>query len=397
MDYQDSLYSFINLGQENQNENKIISIFDQFKSELVINYSKNPLFEHLILHIKSYLKLKSISSKEKDKIEILTNFLNKNKFENKILKQIIKNGIPNELPCLRAIIWKTLIGYYPINDLTCWKQITLSHFNSYQNMKKFYKEFPNDIKDEEDLKILNQINKDLPRTRNTISFFSEKSKFNKNETNYDILRRILFFFSKRNQEIGYVQGMNEIVAIIYYIYSLDENVYIKPFIESDTFFSFEILIQEIKPIFMMYDINYSQLFITVQIKQINDILKETAPDLINYFNKINLVMDVFLMRWLIVLFAQEFTFESSISFWDRLFTQKNKIKFICYISAAILVINKKKLMKMEMEEIVLWSQEFGSIVKSNNLDEIVKSAFEIKASIKKIPKKSGGILGFFFK
>ena len=397
MDYQDSLYSFINLGQENQNENKIISIFDQFKSELVINYSKNPLFEHLILHIKSYLKLKSISSKEKDKIEILTDFLNKNKFDNKILKQIIKNGIPNELPCLRAIIWKTLIGYYPINDLACWKKITLSHFNSYQNMKKFYKEFPNDIKDEEDLKILNQINKDLPRTRNTISFFSEKSKFNKNETNYDILRRILFFFSKRNQEIGYVQGMNEIVAIIYYIYSLDENVYIKPFIESDTFFSFEILIQEIKPIFMMYDINYSQLFITVQIKQINDILKETAPDLINYFNKINLVMDVFLMRWLIVLFAQEFTFESSISFWDRLFTQKNKMKFICYISAAILVINKKKLMKMEMEEIVLWSQEFGSIVKSNNLDEIVKSAFEIKASIKKIPKKSGGILGFFFK
>ena len=49
--------------------------------------------------------------------------------------------------------------------------------------------------------------------------------------------------------------------------------------------------------------------------------------------------------------------------------------------------NKKKLMKMEMEEIVLWAQEFGSIVKNNNLDEIVKSAFELKARVKKIPKK----------
>ena len=394
MDYQDSLYSFINIGQENQ----ILPLNEEFKSELVINFSKNPLFEHLILHIKSYLKLHSTSSKEKNKIEILTDFLKNNKFDNKILKQIIKNGIPDNLPCLRAMIWKTLIGYYPINDLVNWKKITLDHFNSYQTLKKFYKDFPNDLSDKNDLKILMQINKDLPRTRTEINFFNEKSKFNKDETNYDILRRILFIFAKRNQELGYVQGMNEIVAIIYYIYSMDENVYIKPFIESETFYSFEILLQEIKPIFMMQNVNYSQLFITMQIKQINDILKETAPDLLNYFNQINLVMDVFLMRWLIVLFAQEFTFEGAISFWDRLFTQKNKMKFICYISAAILVINKKKLKKMEMEQIVLWAQEFGAILKNNNIDEIVKTAFEMKAQIKKIPKKnSGGFLKFFFK
>ena len=394
MDYQDSLYSFIKIGEENQTS----PLNDEFKSELVINFSKNPLFEHLILHIKSYLKLHSTSSKEKNKIEILTDFLKNNKFDNKILKQIIKNGIPDNLPCLRAMIWKTLIGYYPINDLVNWKKITLDHFNSYQTLKKFYKDFPNDLSDKNDLKILMQINKDLPRTRTEINFFNEKSKFNKDETNYDILRRILFIFAKRNQELGYVQGMNEIVAIIYYIYSLDENVYIKPFIESETFYSFEILLQEIKPIFMLQNVNYSQLFITMQIKQINDILKETAPDLLNYFNQINLVMDVFLMRWLIVLFAQEFTFEGAISFWDRLFTQKNKMKFICYISAAILVINKKKLKKMEMEQIVLWAQEFGAILKNNNIDEIVKTAFEMKAQIKKIPKKnSGGFLKFFFK
>jgi len=243
-----------------------------------------------------------------------------------------------------------------------------------------------------------QIDKDLPRTRNEINFYKEKSNFNKGETNYDILRRILFFYSKRNPDVGYVQGINEIVAIIYYIFSLDENVYIKPFVESDTYFCFEILMQEIKPVFMMHNINYSQLFITMQIRQINDILKETEPDLFEYFGKINLVMDVFLMRWLMVLFTHEFTFEGSITFLDRLFTQKNKMKFICYISAAILVMNKKKLMKMEMEEIVLWAQEFGSIVKNNNLDEIVKSAFELKARVKKIPKKnSGGFFGFFFK
>ena len=391
--YQDSLFSFIDLGKQNQTP----SSSDEFKSELVLNFAKNPLFEHLILHIKSYLKLNSVSSKEKGKVEVLTDFLKKNKFDNKILKQIIKNGIPNKLPCLRAMIWKTLIGYYPINDLVNWKEISINHFKSYQSLKQFYKDFPDNLKEEEDIQTLVQINKDLPRTRPEINFFKEKSKFNKNETNYDILRRILFFLSKRNGDLGYVQGMNEIVAIIYYIYSLDENVYIKPFIESDTFYSFELLMEEIRPIFMIHNINYSQLFITTQIKQINDILQEVSPDLLNYFKEKSLVMDVFLMRWLLVLFAQEFTFGSSISFWDRLFTQKNKMKFICYISAAILFINKKKLMKMEMEEIVLWAQEFGAIVKNNNIDDIVQKAFDIKAQIKKVPKKSGGIFGFFFK
>ena len=392
-DYQDSLFSFIDLGKQNQTP----SSSDEFKSELVLNFAKNPLFEHLILHIKSYLKLNSVSSKEKGKVEVLTDFLKKNKFDNKILKQIIKNGIPNKLPCLRAMIWKTLIGYYPINDLVNWKEISINHFKSYQSLKQFYKDFPDNLKEEEDIQTLIQINKDLPRTRPEINFFKEKSRFNKNETNYDILRRILFFLSKRNGDLGYVQGMNEIVAIIYYIYSLDENVYIKPFIESDTFYSFELLMEEIRPIFMIHNINYSQLFITTQIKQINDILKEVSPDLLNYFKEKSLVMDVFLMRWLLVLFAQEFTFGSSISFWDRLFTQKNKMKFICYISAAILFINKKKLMKMEMEEIVLWAQEFGAIIKNNNIDDIVQKAFDIKAQIKKVPKKSGGIFGFFFK
>ena len=53
---------------------------------------------------------------------------------------------------------------------------------------------------------------------------------------------------------------------------------------------------------------------------------------------------------------------------------------------------------MEMEQIVLWAQEFGSIIKNNNIDEIVKTAFEMKAQIKKISKKgTGGFFGLFFK
>ena len=139
----------------------------------------------------------------------------------------------------------------------------------------------------------------------------------------------------------------------------------------------------------MSNINYSQLFISLQIKQINDILLNAEPDLLKYFEKKDLKLDIFLMRWLLVLFAQEFSLQTSISFWDRLFTQKNKMRFVCFISSAILIINKNKLMKMEMEEIIFWAQQFGSVINDNNIDKIVETAFEIKAKCNKKTKKKG--------
>lgn len=386
MENNDALYSFINLNIQKKNNKEAKKEKNQ---EFITFYEKNPLFEHIILHIKSYLKQNSNSLKEKSKVECLSDFIKNNKFDNKILKQIIKNGIPNELPCLRAMLWKSLIGYLPINDLSQWKKITCENFKKYRKLIKEFKEYPNNITDESDKKIIIQINKDLPRTRPEVPFFKGKSQFSKNETIYDVLKRILYLYSKNHKDVSYVQGMNELVAIIYYIYSLDESPYIKCFIESDTYYTFELLMEEVKPIFLMNNINYSQLFISLQIKQINDILTSVEPDLLKYFEEKGLKLDIFLMRWLLVLFAQEFSLETSISFWDRLFTQKNKMRFICFISSAILIINKKKLMKMEMEEIVFWAQQFGNVLNDNNIDEIVKTAFEIKAKCNKKIKKNG--------
>jgi hypothetical protein len=390
MEIQDSsLFSFININKNGEEETKTDN------QEFIKIYEKNPLFEHLILHIKSYLNKNTGSSKEKEKVEFLSDFLKQNKFDNKILKRIIYCGIPNQIPCLRAMIWKSLVGYLPVNDLSQWKKITCEHFQKYKALQKEFKEFPDNITDEEDDKIIVQIDKDLHRTRGELEFFKNSSKMNKKETNYDVLRRILYLYSKKHPEVSYVQGMNEICAIIYYIYSLDESPYIKPFIESDAYYTFELLMDEVKCVFMMSNTTYSQLFISQQIKQVNDILKKVGPDLYEYFEKKNLKLDTFIMRWIIVLFAREFNLETSVCFWDRLFTQKNKMKFLGFISATILIINKEKLMKMEMEDIFFWAQEFGSVVNDTNLDSIIIKAFKLKAKYNNKDFKKSSKFKFF--
>ena len=105
------------------------------------------------------------------------------------------------------------------------------------------------------------VEKDIERTRMDLHFFRQKIKgkqFDKDliilshskkklkeiednemdQTHRDIITRILYVFSKTNKAIGYLQGMNELVAIIYYCFyrfGVDSD---KDNAEADTFWCF---------------------------------------------------------------------------------------------------------------------------------------------------------------
>ena len=84
------------------------------------------------------------------------------------------------------------------------------------------------------------------------------------------------------------------------------------------------------------------------------------------------------MRWILVLFAQEFTLDLAVNFWDRLFTQNNKLTFICYISAAIIKNNKAKIMTMDFGDIMEWAQQLQNKMNEVDINNIVKLAMEIQ-------------------
>ena len=113
------------------------------------------------------------------------------------------------------------------------------------------------------------------------------------------------------------------------------------------------------------------------------------PNLFNHFKEENLELDNIVMRWIIALFTQEFDINKAVNFWDRMFTQKNKAKFICYISAAVIKINEEKLLKMEMSEIMEWAQELRINLKDINIDDIVRVALDIQEKYK--PKEENNI------
>ena len=343
-------------------------------------YENDLLLSHVISHTNSYIEKNKNNSGD---IKLLSDFISFDEISKEMINTILNKGIPETLPCLRPLIWKALIGFYPLNDLSKWKEETIDKNKIYENnIIKKYDYYPDNIKEEKDINLINQINKDLPRTRFDCPFYAD------NPNNYDILRRILFFYAHEHPSVNYIQGMNEIIAIIYYIFSKDDNPFNKNYIESDSYFTFEKLIEQIKDVFQMENINYSQLYIKQQIDEIKKILKKIDYELMNYFEEIDLEIDNIVMRWILVLFAQEFTIDVAVNFWDRLFTQKNKIKFICYISVAIIKKNKEKIMKLDAGGIMEWAQELQNKMNEIDISDIVQSALKIQKKYNKYEKNN---------
>ena len=344
-------------------------------------YEDNPLFENLIKQLNNISN--SFSQETKEILNKIGDFIGKNRITNDILEKIIENGIPNEILSLRPLIWKALIGYLPISDLSKWKEKIIKNSKRYNQLKKEnLLNYNNKNLSNEEKELLEQIDKDLQRTRGDVNFFKLYSKKNKKEKNYDIMRRILFIYAKQHPEINYIQGMNEIIAVIYYIFENDDNPFMINYTESDSYYTFEILLEEIKQVFIMDNVNYSQLFISQQITFIKKLLEKIDLELLNHFEKEEIILDSFLIRWLLVLFAQEFHLDTTINFWDRMFTQKNKINFLCYVSAALLINNRNLLINMDSIEIMAFSQSFGEKFKGKEISEIVKKAIEIKMEYK---------------
>ncbi|QQP35247.1 TBC1 domain family member 13 [Caligus rogercresseyi] len=70
------------------------------------------------------------------------------------------------------------------------------------------------------------------------------------EAHWEVVERILFIYAKLNPGQSYVQGMNEIIGPIYYVFASDPNPEWTKYAEADTFFCFTNLMSDIRDFFI---------------------------------------------------------------------------------------------------------------------------------------------------
>jgi len=158
------------------------------------------------------------------------------------------------------------------------------------------------------------------------------------EAHWEVVERILFLYAKLNPGQGYVQGMNEIIGPIYYVFASDSNTEWKENAEADCFFCFTNLMSDIRDFFIK-TLDDSPTGIRMLMLKLNSRLKDTDSEVHDVLEKQGIKMQYFAFRWLSLMLSQEFPLPDVLTLWDALLTDDTRCDMlICVCSAMVKLI-----------------------------------------------------------
>ena len=307
------------------------------------------------------------------------------------LRNICWKGIPSEDPLIRAECWKILLGLYPLKK-ELKRSIIQRKKDEYLDMCNVYSNAlsnPEEVMNEEELKIYRQIQKDNPRT------MPESSLFQNNKIQF-MLTRVLYIWSLRHPASGYVQGFNDLCIPFFIVYflekfpeknvdtilKLNEDEFKKlsednlTEIETTIYFSLTKLLDRIQT---NYTIN--QPGITKMIKKMELIVEKVDPKLYEYLKKFEIDYVQFCFRWMNCFLIREFPVKLILRLWDAYFSEeKGFSEFHLYVCACLLLTFSEKLKAMtEFQELIVFLQNLPT---SNwtveDMDMLLAKSYSIK-------------------
>ena len=315
---------------------------------------------------------------------------------------------------LRALTYKILLNYLPIECEKWYSTLTKKRSEYFYYKQIFISKLDKELKSKQftSKTLLEQIIKDVYRTNVNFNFFFQSTNKNKqfsseeiknlynkrkncvfsdiendiytitsdkinNETHAEVLTRILFIYSKFTPDISYHQGMNELIAPIYYLFSYDktyketnENE-----IEADTFWVFFNLMSKMKSSF---DIGNSHNYIKKKADKLYKIIKIVDEEVFNHFIKIQLKNDYFVFRWFILLFSQEFQISDLLRIWDIIFSKEDVFYYTFYFALGIVEYKRKFILKNDMINVLTDINKLDDV----NVEDIVKEVVKVKNKFK---------------
>lgn len=323
------------------------------------------------------------------------------------LRKLISEGLPEELPELRSILWKLFLNYYP-NNLNEWEEFSKEKSDDYQRLKG---DLLSGDEKEKYKSLIYEITADVTRTRTDMSFFSKinltstiyinnsclsnntSKRNNKSEDNNninsgmsstgseenlgDLLTRILLVFAILHPDISYIQGMNEILATIYFCFAKSKEIYL----ESELFYCFENFMLEVKDIYLKEN-DHSSRGIHGIVKTIEGLLEYQDIELSEHFKNIGIEINFFVLRWILIFFSQEFFMPETLRLWDSLIIETDKIRFITYVCLSVITKKRDDLLSLGFADIMFTMQNLKTL--DFTIDEILLYAKQLQIILDKM-------------
>ncbi|KAI0494858.1 hypothetical protein KFK09_025004 [Dendrobium nobile] len=195
----------------------------------------------------------------------------------------------------------------------------------------------------QEAEIIEQIERDVKRTHPEMQFFAGDSCFAK--TNQESLKRILIVFAKLNPGIRYVQGMNEVLAPLFYVFRNDPEENNVAHVEADTFFCFVELLSGFRDNFCK-QLDNSVVGIRSTITKLSLLLKKHDEELWRHLDVTTKVNPHFYaFRWITLLLSQEFEFSDCLSIWDTILSDpEGPQETLLRICCAMLILVRRRLL-----------------------------------------------------
>lgn len=247
------------------------------------------------------------------------------------LRRLCAEGIPDELPALRAAVWKTLLGYLPVNVWRWEDTLRKTRKDHAVLLKQLLASLSSKkAADQEVHKLSHLITKDVARTRPEMTFFSENLRPSQATVGggniaakvaapcqrSDILTRILLMYARLNPGIGYVQGMNEICAPLYFLFAMDP-LCDDASAEADAFFCFSLIMAEMRDAFIE-DLNHTEGGMIGRMQHVDEVLKQCDVKVWEHLHRLDVSPMSYTARWMTSLLAQDLDTPEVLRTWDAL-------------------------------------------------------------------------------
>uniref|UniRef100_A0A914WIC4 TBC1 domain family member 13 n=1 Tax=Plectus sambesii TaxID=2011161 RepID=A0A914WIC4_9BILA len=204
------------------------------------------------------------------------------------------------------------------------------------------------------------------------------------EAHWQVVERILFIYSKLNPGVKYVQGMNEVLGPLYYVFAQDTNDSWAEHAEADTYYCFQNLMSEIKDNFIK-TLDQSNCGIEWTMTRFYERFKDCDPDLYEYLvTEQGLLPQYYAFRWLSLLLSQEFLLPDVITIWDALFADDKRFEFLQYVCLAMLYNARDRLLQGDFSANMRLLQNYPEV----DVGQLVVIAHDLKEGNLSVISKS---------
>lgn len=268
---------------------------------------------------------------------------------------------------VRSEAWLFLLGFYSWDSSEEERKSVISEKrNEYYRLKrKWWDDSDKQLNDEFWKDQKSRIEKDVHRTDRNISLFVEadtphpdpSSRFADIGTNLHLeqLKDMLITYNEYNVNLGYVQGMSDLLSPLYVTFQDD----------AIAFWAFCNFMKRMERNFLRDQSGMRQQLVTL-----DHLVQLMLPKLYEHLEKADSTNFFFFFRMLLVWFKREFCWDDVLRLWEVLWTDYLSSQFHLFVALAILDKHKEPIMDhlTQFDEILKYMNELSMTL---NLEDLL--------------------------